>query len=79
MSAREVRQTRHWARNRGRAWKRFDTLLDRLTHHVSILTMNGDSYCLEQSVGRRPASVRADQNQATAEIADPDTGEITAA
>ncbi len=28
-------------------------LLDRLTHHVSILTMNGDSYRLKQSVGRR--------------------------
>ena len=54
-------------------------LLDRLTHHVSILTMNGDSYRLKQSVGRRRASVRAEQNQATAEIVDPDTGEITAA
>ena len=39
-------------------------LLDRLTHHVSILTMNGDSYRLKQSVGRRRASVRAEQNQA---------------
>lgn len=54
-------------------------LLDRLTHHVSILTMNGDSYRLKQSVGRRRAPVRAEQNQATAEIVDPDTGEITAA
>jgi len=54
-------------------------LLDRLTHHVSILTMNGDSYRLKQSVGRRRASGRAEQNQATAEIIDPDTGEITAA
>ncbi len=54
-------------------------LLDRLTHHVSILTMNGDSYRLKQSVGRRRPSVRAEQNQATAEIVDPDTGEITAA
>ena len=26
-------------------------LLDRLTHHVSILTMNGDSYRLKQSAG----------------------------
>ena len=26
--------------------------LDRLTHHVSILTMNGDSYRLKQSAGR---------------------------
>ncbi len=54
-------------------------LLDRLTHHVSILTMNGDSYRLKQSVGRRRTSARAEQNQATAEIVDPDTGEITAA
>ncbi len=49
-------------------------LLDRLTHHVSILTMNGDSYRLKQSARRRTAG--ADQNQAT-EIVDPDTGEIT--
>ena len=40
-------------------------LLDRLTHHVSILTMNGDSYRLKQSAGRRSAR-RAEQNQATA-------------
>ena len=53
-------------------------LLDRLTHHVSILTMNGDSYRLKQSVGRRRTSARAEQNPATAEIVDPDTGEITA-
>ena len=54
-------------------------LLDRLTHHVSILTMNGDSYRLKQSVGRRRTSMRAEQNQATSEIVDPDTGEITTA
>ncbi len=52
-------------------------LLDRLTHHVSILTMNGDSYRLKQSVGRRRTSARAEQNQATPEIVDRDTGEIT--
>jgi hypothetical protein len=46
-------------------------------HHVSILTMNGDSYCLKQSAERRRAAARADQNQATPEIVDPDTGEIT--
>ena len=51
-------------------------LLGRLTHHVSILTMNGDSYRLKQSAGRRRATAgRAEQNQAT-EIVDPDTGEI---
>ena len=50
-------------------------LLDRLTHHVSILTMNGDDYRLKQSVGRRRTSARAEQNQATPEIVDSDTGE----
>ncbi len=54
-------------------------LLDRLTHHVSILTMNGDSYRLKQSVGRRRTSARAEQNQATTEIVNPDTGDITTA
>jgi DNA replication protein DnaC len=53
-------------------------LLDRLTHHVSILTMNGDSYRLKQSAGRRRSAAGAEQNQAT-EIVDPDTGEITTA
>jgi len=39
-------------------------LLDRLTHHVHILEMNGESYRLKQSAGRRrPASV--EQNTAT--------------
>jgi DNA replication protein DnaC len=32
-------------------------LLDRLTHHVHILTMNGDSYRLKQSSRRRIAAV----------------------
>ncbi len=41
--------------------------------------MNGDSYRLKQSVGRRRTSMRAEQNQATSEIVDPDTGEITTA
>ncbi len=54
-------------------------LLDRLTHHVSILTMNGDSYRLKQSVGSRRTSARAEQKPATSETVDPDTGEITAA
>ena len=52
-------------------------LLDRLTHHVSILTMNGDSYRLKESAGRRRAAARADPSQATTVIVDPDTGEIT--
>ena len=34
-------------------------LLDRLTHHVHILEMNGDSYCLKQSRRKRtPSSER---------------------
>ena len=43
-------------------------LLDRLTHHVHILTMNGDSYRLRQSAGRRCAATvadRAEQNPAS--------------
>ena len=49
-------------------------LLDRLTHHVSILTMNGDSYRLKQSAGRRrdAAIDGAEQNQATTETVDPE-------
>ena len=31
-------------------------LLDRLTHHVHILELNGESYRLRQSKGRRPAA-----------------------
>lgn len=53
-------------------------LLDRLTHHVSILTMNGDSYRLKQSAARRrviPSG--SEQNQATQTV-NPDTGEILA-
>ena len=52
-------------------------LLDRLTHHVSILTMNGDSYRLKQSVGRRRTSAKAEQNQAIPESVDASTGEST--
>ena len=52
-------------------------LLDRITHHVSILAMNGDSYRLKQSAGRRRATARADQLDAPSEMVDPDTGEIT--
>jgi DNA replication protein DnaC len=56
-------------------------LLDRLTHHVHILTMNGDSYRLKQSSGRRRSPApdkRATQNQATDDAVDPETGEISA-
>ena len=40
--------------------------------------MNGDSYRLRQSAGRRRATAAAEQNQATADEADPETGEIIA-
>ena len=52
-------------------------LLDRLTHHVSTLGMNGDSYRLKSSRGRRGRTGGAAQNQATADAHDP--GEITPA
>ncbi len=41
-------------------------LLDRLTHHVHILEMNGDSYRLAQSTGRRHRAAGAEQKPATA-------------
>jgi hypothetical protein len=51
-------------------------LLDRLTHHVSILTMNDDSYRLKQSAARRRATAQgAERNQASKTV-DLDTGEI---
>ena len=52
-------------------------LLDRLTHHVHILSLNGDSYRLEQSSRRRRTAARAEQNQATADSIDPESGEVT--
>jgi len=52
-------------------------LLDRLTHHVHILSLNGDSYRLEQSSRRRRPAARAEQNPTTADSIDPETGEIT--
>lgn len=39
--------------------------------------MDGGSYRLKQSASRRRSAVTAEQNQAAADIVDPDTGEIT--
>ncbi len=44
-----------------------------------MVPMNGNSYRLKQSTGRRRTTLRAEQNQATSETVDPDTGEITTA
>jgi len=52
-------------------------LLDRLTHHVHILSMNGESYRLTQSTARRRLSTKAvPAGAAVDEPSDPDTGEI---
>ena len=50
-------------------------LLDRLTHHVHILTMNGDSYRLAPSTARRRLAAKTKPPE-TAETIDPETGEI---
>ena len=46
-------------------------LLDRLTHHVHILELNGESYRLKQSKARRRP-----EPQHAEERADPETGEV---
>jgi DNA replication protein DnaC len=54
-------------------------LLDRLTHHVHILAMNGESYRLAQSSARLRLSTKAASTEAAADTSsDPDTGEILA-
>jgi DNA replication protein DnaC len=52
-------------------------LLDRLTHHVHILAMNGESYRLAQSTARRRLATKAAlTNVAAGDRSDPDNGEI---
>ena len=51
-------------------------LLDRLTHHVHILSMNGESYRLTQSARCRKLATTDTDDQPAVEAVDPDTGEI---
>jgi len=53
-------------------------LLDRLTHHVHILELNGDSYRLRQSKNRRrKGRDPAGDRPPPAEAVDPDTGDVS--
>jgi len=51
-------------------------LLDRLTHHVHILSMNGESYRLTQSARCRKLAATDADDQSAVEAIDPDTCEI---
>jgi hypothetical protein len=50
-------------------------LLNRLTHHVHILELNGESYLPKRSKARRRHAAQAADDEAAA--VDPETGEIT--
>ena len=48
---------RHYVKtSSGELWLCYSMVLDRLTQHVHILEMNGDSYRLKQSRRKRPPS-----------------------
>ena len=53
-------------------------LLDRLTHHVHILEMNGESYRYKQARGRRRKAMKETGDMPIPDAIDPDTGEIAA-
>jgi DNA replication protein DnaC len=52
-------------------------LLDRLTHHVHILSLNGESYRLAQSAGRGRGAKPAEAAAGPKIRVDPETGEVT--
>jgi hypothetical protein len=51
-------------------------IFDSLTHHVHILSMNGDSYRLAHSARRCKLNGTGNENRSAEEIVDPLAGEI---
>ena len=54
-------------------------LLDRLTHHVHILEMNGESYRLKHAKARHHPSEQEPADTPSTAAADPNTGEVVMA